>query len=397
MPARTDAEERRALQRKAYSPGGSLTAAEAQRLSALEERRLDAAAPTTSASAETAIHDGAPAPNAGDGRAPDAAAASDVPDVPGQPGAPTQPDAAGHPDVSSTLRGARRRSARAAVVASVLLLAIGIGAGWALFSPRPASIPLNAEQQQRRAELGASTYDPGSVRAIAQTDDALVWYATRKAGEIHCLVLDVGERSQADCRTSEEREIGMSAFLPLPAEEGDAEGGLFDVNVGATMFLDDDGEPMVGLQRWGPGFGSADGLAEAERERAGELAAEGYSLGLTLVGRFRAAPVWSADRLTEQGATQRCLIVDAGGGVACKPFEAALQEGLDVQVVDLDPTGGVTGVSAIDLRFTGQEAPFVTVTNATSLAEVAPGETFVVQGEPGVPIEIRVPGAGTDD
>ncbi|WAA67066.1 hypothetical protein [Microbacterium oxydans] len=393
MPARTDAEERRALQRKAYSPGGSLTTAEAQRLRALEDRRLDVAEPTTAASAsvETAIHDGVPAPNAGDGRAPDAAATSDAPDLPGQPDAPEPPEA------PATFHGALRRSAKAAVVGSVLLLAIGIGAGGALFSPQPASIPLSAEQQQRRAELGASTYDPGSVRAIAQNDDALVWYATRKAGEVHCLVLDVGERSQADCRTSEEQEVGMSAFLPLPAEEGDAEGGWFDVNVGATMFLTADGEPMVGLQRWGPGFGSTDGLADAERERAGELAAEGYSLGLTLVGRFRSAPVWSADRLTEQGATQRCLIVDAGGGVACKPFEAALQEGLDVQVVDLDPTGGVTGVSAIDLRFTGQQAPFVTVTNATSLADVAPEETVVVQGEPGDPIEIRIPGAGTDD
>lgn len=393
MPGRTDAEERRALQRKAYSPGGSLTTAEAQRLRALEDRRLDVAAPTTSASAsaETAMHDGVPAPNVGDGRATDAAVASDAPELPGQPDAPEPPEA------PATFRGALRRSAKAAVAGSVLLLAIGIGAGGALFSPQPASIPLSAEQQQRRAELGASTYDPGSVRAIAQNDDALVWYATRKAGEVHCLVLDVGERSQADCRTSEEQEVGMSAFLPLPAEEGDAEGGWFDVNVGATMFLTADGEPMVGLQRWGPGFGSTDGLADAERERAGELAAEGYSLGLTLVGRFRSAPVWSADRLTEQGATQRCLIVDAGGGVACKPFEAALQEGLDVQVVDLDPTGGVTGVSAIDLRFTGQQAPFVTVTNATSLAEVAPGETVVVQGEPGDPIEIRVPGAGTDD
>lgn len=394
MPERTDAEERRELQRKAYGPGGALTAAEEQRLRELQDARLPVPVPS-------------PAPEGESPRGADESDASRIPasreegDAPAGPtwsDAPSDPsalDATVAPVAPETLRGGLRRNANTLLAAFVVLLAIGVGAGWALFAPRPASLPLTEEQQQRRVELSVDAFDPGSVRAVAQNDVALVWYATRESGEVHCLVLDVGAQSQTDCLPSADRELGLSAALPLPSEDAEDAGGRSSENVAAMIFLTADGEPMVGLQRWGTGLEQIDQFAGAERDRAGSLVAEGYSLGLSIVGRFRGAPVWTADRLSDQGATQRCLIVDGGGGVTCEAYETAVRQGLGVHVVDVDSTGGVTAVSVLELRYTGQQTPYLTVTSGVSLSAVGPGESFVVQGPPGDPIEIRAPDTGS--
>ncbi|QYM65271.1 hypothetical protein [Microbacterium sp. Se5.02b] len=278
------------------------------------------------------------------------------------------------------------------VAAAAVVLAIGVGAGWALFSPRTASLPLTDAQQQRRVALVAEEYDAGSVRAIAQTADALAWYATRGDGESVCLILDVGDQSQADCRPPEERERGLMASLPLPlpADDGEDPGGSEFVQ--ATMFLTETGEPMVGMQRWGVQSGVIDQFEGAERDRAGALVEEGYEMGLSIVGYFRGAPVWLGDRVSEQGSTERCLIVDAGGAIACESFQQALSSGLDVHVVEVDPTGGVVAASVLDLRFTTQQTPYLTVDADASADEAAPGDSLIIQVPPGDPIEVEPPG-----
>lgn len=402
MPVGTDAQELRALQQKAYGRGGALTPDEADRLRDLEEahRNLVHRAAEPPAGAESS----------GGVRPPADPSATDSLGIAGSPGATdflgtdslgtdslgtdapaVTAEGEAHQAVpTDTSGGVRRRSAMVVVAVAAVVLAIGVGAGWALFSPRLASVPLTDAQQQRRVELVAEEYDAGSVRAIAQTADALAWYATRGDGESVCLILDVGDQSQADCRPPEERERGLMASLPLPADDGEDPGGSDFVQ--ATMFLTDAGEPMVGMQRWGVQSGVLDLFEGTERDRAAALVEEGYELGLSIMGYFRGAPVWLGDRVTEQGATERCLIVDAGGATACEPFERALSSGLGVHVVDVDPTGGVVAASVLDLRFTTQQTPYLTVTADASAVEATPGDSLIIQSPLGDPIEVEPPG-----
>lgn len=376
MPERTDADELRALERKAYGRDGVLTVAESQRLRELEDARH----------ALSRVGDAPPD-------------VVEPPETADPPDAPETPDAVGPPDpleAPTTLRAALRRNAMALIAACAVLLAIGVGAGWALFAPRPASVPLTDEQHQRRVELSAGDFDQGSIRAVAKNDDALAWFATRDDGDVICLILDAGDQTQTDCLPADESGFGLSVSLSPTSAEAEDESGSAGENVSATLFLTEQGEPMVGIQRWGAGLLRMEQFPQSDRDRAGALVAEGYGFGLSIVARFRGAAVWAADRVSEQGDRQRCLIVDSGGGaVACKAQDTAMREGLLVHVVDVDPTGGVIGVSVLDLLFTGQQTPYLTVTEAESLSEVAPGESFVVQGPQGDPIEVYAPGTGT--
>lgn len=386
MPAETEAEaeERRALQRKAYGRSGALTEAESQRLRALEDARRSDFVTEPALPAATERIAGETPPDAP--QEPVVVTAE-----PDEPAAPI-PDAPAPPD---SLSRALRRRATAVLAASVVLLAIGIGAGWALFSPR-IGLPLTDEQQQRRAELAAEAFDPGSVRAIAQDEQALVWYATQDDGDVRCLILDVGVQSQTDCLPSDEITFGLSASLPVPPAEGEEESAAAGDVVYATLLISTAGEPMVGIQRWGAGPALANQFSDAERTRAEALFAEGYELGLSVIGDFRGEPVWLADRLSSQGASVRCLIVDAWGSASCEPFETALQAGLGAQIVDVDSAGEVASISVLDLQFTAQQTPYLTITEAAGVTVVAPGDSVVIQSPPGDPIEVETPGRGAD-
>lgn len=389
MPAETEAEERRALQRKAYGRGGGLTAAESQRLRTLEDARHP-------------VDDPQPAPPMGlqrDGSENTPAAQSEPVDghaaEPGEP-ATVVPDA---PAIPETLPRTLRRYAKTVVAASAVLLVIGVGAGWALFAPRGAGLPLTDEQQQRRIELATDTFDAGSIRALAQTDRAVAWYATQDGGEVLCLILDVGPQSQRDCRSSGKMEYGLSASLPLPPHDADSGDVVEGENVQARLLLSTAGEPMASIQRWGAGSSIADQFSGQERDRAKALVAEGYDFGLSMVGSFRGKPVWLGDRLSEQGAIERCLIVDAWGSGSCQQLEAALRVGVSAQMVDVDSGGTVRATSVLDLQFTGRQTPYLTITEtrSASVSVVAPGDFAIVQGPPGDPIQVEPPGRGADD
>lgn len=381
MQGATEAQELRALQLKAYRRGGGLTEAEAQRLRELEDARRLRPEPSPVPPAEVASEtDEAVIPSE---EAPARAHGASE-----RPGA-ADPDAVVAPEAPLTLREAMRRHAGAMAVAVAVVLAIGVAAGAAVFGPRPASIPLTDEQQQRRAELTTARFDPGSVRAIAGNDDALVWYATRDGGESLCLVLDVGTQSQTDCSPKDQVDRGLMASLPLPA--ADAAEASSRGNVQAIVYLSADGEPMVGLQRWGPGAEWATRSGGSEDERAAALVAEGYELGLSLVGRFRGAPVWLGDQLSEQGATERCLIVDAVGAVVCQPFESAIAAGLGVTLADVDPGGGLPSVSILDVRFTTLQTPYLSITTSAEGVSIAQDNSFLVHGPAGDPIRVEGP------
>lgn len=397
MPEEIEAEERRALLRKAYAPGGGLTDAESRRLSELQDARprdpdldpmretsepMNSEPPPSTSSEPVEVHAEDPVDPV---TAMDAATATET---------VTATDTATAPDaltVTEPLARSLRRHLAAVIAVTAVLLGIGIGGGWALFAPRAASIPLTEGQLQRRAELTAAVFDPASVRAIAQNDAALAWYATQDDGKTICLILDVGEQSQTECRPANEIENGVSATLPLPPEAGTGEQAGAGEVVNAALFLSTANEPIVALQRSGVASSILDWFDGADRERAEALVAEGYELGLSLAGRFRGDAVWVADRITEQGATERCLIVDAEGMVSCSPFDTALRDGLGIQVVDADPGGASAQVVLLELRYAPQQNPYLTITEAP-LTEVGPGETVRIDAPPGDPIVVEPPG-----
>jgi hypothetical protein len=395
----TDADELRALQRKAYGRGGQLTAAESQRLRALEDPRgaravaapvdrpentgvgsadRERIAPTIGsvvgvpAAQVTATVAGTPEP-------PEAAEPTEAPDADVQTPVPPAP--------GST----RGWAIMTAVAATAVVLALGVGIGGALFAPRAASIPLTQEQQQRRGELAGEGFDPGSLRAVAREADALVWYATQDEGAVSCVILDVGAQSQTNCLATEQAERGLSAALSVPSESSGESVASDAVN--AMMLLSTAGEPMVVIQRWGGVDALMAQFPEDVRDRAETLTAEGFELGLLLVGTFRSAPVWLGDRLSEQGATERCLIVDAMGPVVCTGFEAAVAEGIRVELETVDPSGAPVEATALELQFTNLQTPYLTV-SVDSAAPDAVDDPVVIPVPPGDQIEIQDPGDG---
>lgn len=376
MPAGTEPEELRALQRKAYGPhGGALTDIEARRLRELEQAGRSTTPPVEDASS-SALPEPTSEPHStvAEERSSGGGADAAGPLREAEPGAPSVDEQSETP-----VRPLRRHAA--AVVTAALLLAAGTGAGWALFAPRVDGIPLTEDQQQRRAELSADAFDQGSVRAIAERDGALAWYATQDGGDIHCLILDLDEQSQTDCLPSDEIERGLTASLSLPPGDESEEGGVLY----ATMLLSTTGEPMVGIQRWTSTSMLSWQFEGEELARAESLVAQGYQLGVSIVGTFRGAPVWVADRVSEQGSTLRCLVVDAAdaGLMECEPLETAVSNGLRTEALDTDPDQA----AVLELKFTTQQTPYLTITAPPP----GPPASVVVQAPPGDPIEVSTP------
>lgn len=371
MPSETEAEELRALQRKAYGRGGLLTAAESRRLRVLDDaRRSHAAAaspeqPETGGGAGSTTRGQTEPATEPDRETPAANTASEAADVSSAVLTQHAPVVQASPRQPTPARAAApRRVGVALVTAIAVMLALGVGIGWGLFAPRGGGIPLTAEQQQRLGELVTEAFDPGTVRAVAQEGDALVWYATKDEGSAACLVLDVGVQSQTNCLAAEESGRGLSASLSLPGETGSD-------TIQATMLLSTTGEPLVAIQRWGGLDALLAQFPEDVRDRAESLTTQGFELGISLVGVFRDAPVWLGDRVSEQGATERCLIVDAAGPIVCKGFETAFAEGLGVDLVFVDPSGEEEALTALDLQFTNQQTPYLTVSVDPAVSDVA--------------------------
>ncbi|WP_149084617.1 MULTISPECIES: hypothetical protein [Microbacterium] len=375
-----DAEELRALERAAYGRDGGLDAAASRRLRELQEkhRRRAVAADAGPASTPEPPTEAEPA-------AP--TAVSD----PG-PAAPAEPDGERAPEP----RPVARRVIVPVLAAAAALLAIGVGAGWGLFASRMDAVALTPEQDQRRLELAGEGYDPGSVRPVAEAEGALAWFATQDDGGTRCLILDLGEDSQTACMPQDEVAPGL--FASLPAVDGDGEDAVSVDSVSATMIFSTTDEPMVSIQRWSAGSSTIAQFEGPQRARAEELVRDGYTVGLTLLGSFREQPVWLGDRPSEDGPTQRCLIVDADGSRQCTALSEAVEAGLGVQVTDVEQTSGaVLAISVIEVAFTRWQVPYLTVTTASTAAGTLSGDSYLVTtGPPGDPIRIDIPGGDPD-
>lgn len=250
-----------------------------------------------------------------------------------------------------------RRPAFAAGVGFAALVAVGVVAGWALFAPHPQSIPLSAAQQERAAELAAGPFDAGSVRAVAQTEGALAWYATKDDGELRCLVFDVGEESSTGCLPTQQMEEGLTSSLPVSSDDQNGE------IVQATLLLSSEDEPLVGFQRQNGRSSDFDSYNEADEERAAKLIEEGYEFGLVAIGSFRGKPVWVGDRVIDKAQWERCLIVDAVGAVSCAPFAPESGAGIRLDVIEDDVESAETIVQArLEVRYTAQQRPYLTIT-----------------------------------
>lgn len=250
--------ELRTLHEKAYARDGALTPAEGARMRELERRRRDAdtvaavspgrttpvSGRDTGATARVLV-DGLPRWNSERGAT---APVESPPDSDAQrTGPPVSTADPAAPAVSAA--EAFRRWWRPLTAASATLVLAGFGVGWLLFGQATDdALPLTDAQMDRRSALyGDEGYDAGSVRAIGQDEDALLWYATREGGETTCVVLDVGERSSERCLpTAAVRAEGISVFVSTTvrgAESGESE------QVHAVVLHSTEGAPMASIQR----------------------------------------------------------------------------------------------------------------------------------------------------
>lgn len=398
MLPETEADELRQLQRRAYGREGVATEPELRRLRELQDARRGSetsSTPAPSTPAPAAPTPSTPAPDDDSQPVPpepaDDATAAAAPVV----GEGTEPLPAS--DVPRR-RGIFARILRLPVltpVVSVLLLAAGVGIGWAVFAPPSPEVALTPVQQERREALAAADFDPGSVVPLAREGDALAWYATREEAGIRCLILDVGAQSQSTCLPVDSIGRGLSATIPVPMEDsGDTPRGVEAVS--ASMLLSTTGEPIVTLQRWPMTSSSPSQFAGAERARAEELADEGFVSSLEIVGSFRTLPVWTGDRVSDLGTVEKCLIVDAVDAMTCAASTTAVESGLETRVDRVDgASGALIGTSTLEARFTRWQTPYLVITEA-SPGRGGPGEIVRVEAPPGDPIVVEPPGRDPD-
>ncbi len=398
MPQESDSTELRALQAKAYGRDGGLTDAEAARLEELEslrgerdERGVPEPDPFGAPGAPGLV-DGSSAsaqPSVGGGQAP-------VAEI-----LPSAPDDGGDGRLSVETGGLRavfREHWKAAVAASALLLVIGLGAGWALFGRSGDAVALTSAQQERRAELQADGgFDPGSLRAIGQEEDALVWYATKDEGDTICLTLDAADKSADQCQPAADLDngngIGLNASVTVPGED---EQGIEEIWASAARAMN--GEVVGIIQRWRSDANSwLSQFQGDERERAEQLVEEGFEeFSFSVVGYFREAPVWRAQRI-ESDAAQDCLIVDAVDAVECRPAGDGQSSAdvIEVSGVTVDEAGGMLADWSVRLAYTPNGMPYLVVsgdsTAVTAEQTLRPGETLELGGENQDPIQVDIP------
>lgn len=396
MLQESESAELRALQGKAYGRHGGLTEIEAARLRELESMRVEPDATVLAAAAAGLGADAVDAPR----RAEDAPLPHAEPPVPGPPSGSPADEEAGRqqPREAGGLRTAIRQHWKAAVAASAAMLVIGLGVGWAVFGHTGDAVALTSEQQQRRAELQAEGgFDPGSLRAIGRDEDALVWYATKEDGETICITLDAAGKSADQCQPAADLDngngIGISASVTAP---GEGEESPEEIWASAARAMN--GEVVGIIQRWRSDQNSwLSQFQGDERERAEQLIEEGFEeYSFSVVGYFRDAPVWRAQRL-ESDDIQDCLIIDAVESVECRVSgdQQFSGDGIETRGVTVDETGTVAAEWSVRLAYTPSGTPYLVVSgdSAAVAAEqtVEPGETLELGGEKQDPIQVEIP------
>ncbi|MEV4736006.1 MULTISPECIES: hypothetical protein [unclassified Microbacterium] len=393
-----DAAELRALQGKAYGRDGRLTDQEARRLADLESARsMPSGRPDLGETVE---------PDATDGRVAQDEPSTETPvprvvDTPREPtgGRPSSEPSGGRPssepsaDPAASWRRVVQTHLRVVISASLALLLVGVAAGWALFGRGSDAAALSPGQQERRVELQAGDdYDDGSVRLIAEDDDTVVWYATRRDGELACVVLDVGEASQDQCaRADAEGGEPLNVSLSVPVSDPDDPAEEYGTSISATVGFTTSGEPLAWIYRWEINdtmLGQFDG---AERERAEALVADGYLPGLSIVGYFHDEPVWLAERPadgTQSGGFVQCMVVDAASEATACQVSDDRNGGLRAFSLET-ADDGTTVLWTLRIRFTGWGSPYLTIEQGDP-ADI--GISYIeLGGEHQDPILVEVP------
>lgn len=369
MPDDDEVIELRALQERAYGRGGGLTAAEAERLDHLVRRRAERIGED--------VHAGSVAPErtvAGvtdddghsvrDARHGQEQAATPSPDAPSpaspspasaSPASPSSGGDALPPVPVPSHRALRRERWRPMLIAIAAALLVGIGSGWFLFGRGGVeAVALTPAQQEWQQEIiGAATYDQGSLRAVAVEAGVVLWIATKKDGDLTCLVLGDGAHTTAQCDASEVvRESGLYGTLVVERGEGQTE-------VTAQMMLTAAGEPAVASDsyEYDPEAMTTSYATEEEERFAETLVAQGFDARTVwVVGYDDEVPIWTGVRREE---SMQCLIYGTNDGVAdvgCADPETG--EGLWVEHVD----PGSAQKTRVEWQFTASRGANLVIT-----------------------------------
>lgn len=304
MPAETDPDELRTLQRKAYGREGGFTDAEARRLRELERaRREDVPAQLEDSPVEIDLVDAVPF-DLERRRPPEVTVSEEGPSTRSETQVGGRPEDA----VAGSrihVAGRTRRLLVAGVAVAVLLC--GVGLGWLLFGQsRAEAVALTSEQLEwQRALLADGVYDSGSVRAIAVEEGVVIWTATKGERERTCLILSDGEITSPNCqRTESVTQTGMSGSIIIDSF-GDSQR-----EVSAQVLFAASGEPAVAVSTYdySPGYTGIVYANDEETVIAERLADEGYDPNsIWVVGYDRDVPLWTAMKPGEAGT---CLIYD---------------------------------------------------------------------------------------
>ncbi|MFJ2543124.1 hypothetical protein [Microbacterium sp. NPDC087589] len=286
--------ELRALQARAYGRSGALSEAEAARLRELEAGSVRGAEPPLPEAAEPRHAHTVPAASGG------VDVGGDEVSVSGAAGATVTP----HVD---SAYAALRQHWRLAVVITVVFAVAGLVLGWLIFADRgPAPMQLTAQQEEWQGTIVASGgFDAGSVRAMAQEEDVVIWFATKNESADVCLVLGYEDVTAPACTTREQAMVlGVNVTLTKPVGQNQ------NYDVQAQMFLTGDGEPAVITRSYITSPQSTSMFASVEEADAATMLAEQTELDrrtIQVVGYDDQVPIWTG----VDSSTQRyCLVYD---------------------------------------------------------------------------------------
>ncbi len=378
-----DSAELRMLRAKAYGPGGELSSAELERLQELEGR---GAAATLSdphpvpphedlfsgALSERSETNRGERPEGVEASAPD----EELSALEEEPSAPD--DEAPNPP---------RRRWPLLAVASIAILAAGLGIGWGIWGQQTPSIPLTDEQRSWQDELvSEDDYDPGSVVAVKEHEGVVAWVATKDVGAQSCLLLSNGTDSSTLCRlTDQVLTEGLWSELSVP----DSSDASVVTMTRAMAIFDADGRPAVRMDQFQNYTNGVPQFDPAVQPIVDRLVERGYSEGsLWIVGYFEDSPIWQT--YPSDGRTESCLVYTATDDdhEICAEQDD-LSAGLTLNI--LDDEGAQPRAIEMTLAFPRNGAPqYLTIT-------VRPATGVLVDGETGDVIEFTTDEPMFDD
>ncbi|MGW8481850.1 hypothetical protein ACWGJP_01830 [Microbacterium sp. NPDC055903] len=327
-----EAAELRRLQARAYAPDGGISDPDAERLHALEQRRIapapdaraDAATEPVEANTLAELAEASPFSLAEPVDAPSLSLAEPVEASSSPPAEPVEA-----PPPTRGLR-AFLRHRFFPYAASALALALGIGIGWLVFARGAEHIALSADTAAKQAELETGgRFDPGSIQPLGERYGATIWEATADDGAARCVIITHGEDQGSQCAPLEDFETtGVFASVTPSDEESGA-----TVQISAAIGPQLGGGTAAIVQKYDMDetWDWRSQYSEAELAIVDQLEEQGYDGAmLQIVGYDGDTPVWM--QWTGEG---NCVMVVVSDGVteACAD---AMTDPVSLTVNDAD-------------------------------------------------------------